>query len=321
MEEYRGNRVAVIGATGFIGSHLVHALIQCGAKVLSVARGLRDRHDLPGHADHRFTRCDIRDPTAAPDLLCDFRPSIVFHLAACPDGVDTAEHLADCVATNTLGALHVLDACTRANTGRFVLADSCKVYGNAPVPHRASQLADPISGYAISKAAAWQAAKLISLRTGLGVVGLRFTFIYGPGQNWNLVKYVQECVEEDRSITLQGGSQTRDPLYIDDAVDALLAAGIRPDALGHSMPIGGGSEISVRDFSRRILEALGKGVPVIENADELRLTEIYRSVSDNKAATHLLGWSPKVRLEDGLMRTVSRTATPKERTVHSAGLR
>lgn len=301
---YRGSRVAVIGGTGFIGTHLVDWLLATGAHVLVVARHPRDS-ETAVRPRYRFAACDVRDSGGVSALFEDFRPQLVFHLAAAPDAAETLDYVRECLATNTLGMLNVLNGTVESGSKRFIFADSCKVYGNYSVPYRAGQLADPSSPYAISKAAGWQIAKLVSLRAGLEIVGLRFTFVYGPRQNRNVIRYAQQCVAMDQNIPLQGGNQTRDPIYIDDAVNALLAAGLSPSAAGQSIPVGGGCEITVRNLCQKVLDTLGKSVTIVEGAEELRLTEMYRSVSDNTDAERLLGWTPVVSLDEGLRRTLA----------------
>jgi UDP-glucose 4-epimerase len=302
---WRGRQVAVIGASGFVGSHLVEKLVTEGANVLAVARRIGCLNAL-SHLDNRylFRSCDITDPQTIESGLCSFRPEIVFHLAAHPDGAESLTHMHACVRANMIGGLNALAAAIAAGGQVFILADSCKVYGNSGVPYLVSQSVDPICSYAITKTALWQLCQLTSTLSDIHVVGLRMTFVYGPRQGWNLIRYVQKCVREGAPIRLQGGTQTRDPLYIDDAVDALLAAAISPAAFNYSIPIGGGTEISVVDLCKAALVAMGQQASIVEDAETPRLTEIWRSISDNSDARRLLNWTPKISLREGLTRTL-----------------
>lgn len=302
-----GRRVAVIGATGFIGSYLVARLSGEGAHVLSIALTRARLANLALVArDQPFATCDITHGERLTELFREFQPQVVYHLAAHPDGQESDVQMRESLRVNGLGTLNVLDAAQAAESEVLVLADSCKVYGNGPVPHRSSHPVDPTGSYAIAKAAAWQFCRLTSLLSGLKVVGLRLTFVYGKRQNWNLVRYVEQCVERGQPIRLQGGSQTRDPVYVDDAVDAFVAAATRSEGFGESIPIGGGREISVADFCREILNAMGAQAEIIEDATPPRATEMWRSVADTSEARARLGWAPRTSLAEGLAKTVGR---------------
>jgi UDP-glucose 4-epimerase len=314
-----GRRIAVIGATGFIGSHLVERLVAGGAEVLAISR--TPTH-LPRLASVRqacgFAVCDIMASAQIRRLLRVFRPDTVYHLAAHPDAAESFAQMTACIGVNTLAVVHALQAATEAGARLFVYGDSSKVYGNTGVPYAEHTQARPICSYAIAKAAAWDLCLLGAATSGtIEVVGLRPTFVYGPRQSRNLITYIHECHAANRPVRLQGGTQTRDPLHIDDAVSAFVAAGCRPAARGHSIPIGGGLEISVADLSRRVLAELGSSeVPLVDGAAP-RPTEIWRSCSGNREAVALLGWQPRVSLAEGLRRTLSaappaQAAAPRE---------
>jgi len=113
---------------------------------------------------------------------------------------------------------------------------------------------------------------------------------------------VLDCVRTNRDVELQGGQQTRDPLYITDAVEAFIRAGLMPDAAGRAFPIGGGREWSVTEMSRAALAAVGADLPVRTEARPPRENEIWRCYADNTEAASALGWAPSVSFEDGLAR-------------------
>ncbi len=309
---WRGCKVAILGASGFIGSHVVERLVREGADVLAIGR-------QPGHLravstatpDYRFCAADIMNAEHLVTLLRTFCPEIVFHLAAHPDGAEVFPEMHERVRVNMLGGMNALEATIACGSKVFVLADSTKSYGNHGIPYTATQGVDPLCSYAITKTALWQLCQLAAKVHTLAVVGLRLTFVYGPRQGWNLISYVQKCLREGTPIALQGGSQTRDPLYIDDAVDALLAAALHPAAFGHSIPVGGGEEISIRDLCQMMLDIVGQNLPIIENADALRLTEIWRSSVDNADAQRLLNWTLQTPLTDGLVKTLRPISTPE----------
>lgn len=310
----------MIGATGFIGSHLTERLIREGAEVLAVTRGFSRLGNLAAaSADCVLALADICERDQISAVLRRFRPDIVFHLAAHPDAAENMAHVSECVRVNGVGAANVLEASRDAGATVIVYADSTKVYGNGPVPHRTDSPLQPVCSYAIVKAAAWQLYKLSASFSNLKVVGLRPTFVYGPRQNYNVITHVRECVSAGRPIRLLGGSQTRDPLYIDDAIDAFIAAATAPAAWGRSIPVGGGHELPVSDLCAAALTAMGRTVPVVIDAANERPTEIRRSYCDNVDALSLLAWRPRTSLADGLARTTDSWGRAAER--RSSGAR
>lgn len=305
MASLAGRRVAVVGGTGFIGSHLVERLVCEGAEPLAVAHTpARLPHLAAVAAQCAFAVADISDAASIDGVFRRWRPEVVFHLAAEPDAEESFDHITACVRTNGLGLVNTLRAAAISGAEVFVYGASAKDYGNAPVPYRASQPANPVCSYAIVKAAGWQLCQLAASFAGLNVVALRPTFVYGPRQNRNVITYVHECVGQNRPVRLMGGSQTRDPLYIEDAVRAFVLAAVEPRAWGHAIPIGGGQELSVTSLCEAVIAALGAQTRVVAGAEQPRATEIWRSSSDNIDAARLLGWEPWVTLSDGLARTV-----------------
>lgn len=306
MASLTGRRVAVMGGTGFIGSHLVERLVRDGADVLAVARSTSRFSNLASvRSDCTLAVADLRDADSTIGVLRRFRPEIVFHLAAHPDGTESFAHVAECVRTNGLGLINTLQAAVTAGASVLVYGASAKEYGNAAIPYHVGQRVNPVCSYAIIKAAGWQLCQLVSSFAPISTVALRPTFVYGPRQNRNVISYVQECVRDNRPVKLMGGSQTRDPLYIDDAVNAFVIAAANSQSWGHAIPIGGGVEVGVTALCESVVTALGATVPVVVGAEPPRATEIWRSSADNMDAQRLLGWQPEVPLAEGIKRTVT----------------
>jgi nucleoside-diphosphate-sugar epimerase len=309
----RRHRVAVVGGTGFIGSHLTECLVDSGHSVLVVARGrqrLQNLEDVAGR--FVFEEGDIRDRAQMGRVLKEFRPDTVFHLAAEPDAAECPEHIRACIDSNTKGTLNVLEAANAAGARLFVYADSCKVYGNGPVPYRSLQAEDPICSYAVAKSAGWRLCKAFAHGQAIRIVGLRPTFVYGPRQNFNFITFVERSVRSGEPIRIQGGKQTRDLLYVKDAATCFANMMNAENAWGQSIPIGGGREITVSDLCREVLKVLESEADIAENALAPRSTEIWRSYCDNLQIRDLTGWSPSVNLREGLCWTLRKTPDPME---------
>jgi nucleoside-diphosphate-sugar epimerase len=299
------NRVLITGAGGFLGSHLVERLTSLGAEVMGISRS-RGNLDLLPPSICSFKACDLRDREAIAHVCRSFRPQIVFHLASQRDASEGYSQAKACVEGNLAATLNVLDAACESGASSFIYGDSCKVYGNCDVPFRESMPARPLSSYAATKAAGWEYCLLYARLHEIAVVSIRPTIIYGPRQSFNLVTHVTESVMAGRGeIRLDGGSQTRDPLYIDDAIEAFIFAGRSAAQLrGRVINIGGGHEITVADLARETLKALDRQLPIICDSSRRRLTETQRSYCDNAEARELLAWTPRIGLNEGLRQTV-----------------
>lgn len=306
-----GRRIAVVGGTGFIGSHLVERLVREGADVLAVGRTARHLERLAAvRGECAVALCDLGDPAEVQRTFRTFRPEIVYHLAAHPDGPESFEQFAACLTVNGVGLINALQAATACGAELFVYGDSTKVYGSRAVPYRAAHEPAPLCSYAIVKAAGWQLCQLAAAFAPLNIASVRPTFVYGPRQSRNLVTHVQDCVAAGRPVRLQGGTQTRDPLFVEDAVAAFAAVPQHPASWGHAIPVGGGCEMSVTSLCEAVLTALGARLPIVADADAARPTEVWRSSADNADAQRLLDWQPRVSLSEGLARTVSSWADP-----------
>lgn len=298
-------RVLITGAGGFLGSHLVEGLTNLGAEVMGVSRS-RGNLDLLPPGFCAFKACDLREREAIANICRSFRPQIVFHLASQRDASEGYSQAQACLEGNLTATLNVLDGACQSSAEAFIYGDSCKVYGSCDVPFRESTPARPLSSYAATKAAGWEYCLLYARLHEIAVVSIRPTIIYGPRQSFNLITHVTESVMAGRrEIRLDGGSQTRDPLYIDDAIGAFIQAGrFSPQLRGRVINIGGGREITVADLAGETLRVLNRKLPIVCDSSRRRLTETQRSYCDNAEARQLLAWFPRVSLSEGLRQTV-----------------
>ncbi len=301
-------RVLVTGGAGFIGSNLVDALLERGDEVVVL-------DDLStGYADNIDPRVllvigDVADPPAVAEAIAGCHA--VFHLAA-QRGV--AGSVSDPLGTdhvNTSGTLTVLDAARAAGVQRVVCTSSSSVYGGAaklPTPEDSPLL--PRSPYAVSKLAGEHYARVYHELHGLATVCLRPFNVYGPRQRADsayaaVIPLFMAALRAGEPPQVHGsGHQTRDFSYVDDVVDAHLAAGDIDPAVcsGCTYNVAGNGPVSILELLVVLGRLLGvEPQPVFVAA---RPGDVDCSHADLRAVAHDLGWQPKVDLEDGLRRTL-----------------
>jgi UDP-glucose 4-epimerase len=305
--------VLVTGAAGFIGSNLVARLLEDGRRVVGVddlstgslanLATARERHA----GRFEFDRLDIRQGGLVP-LIDRLRPEVVFHLAA---QVDVRRSVADPVhdaSVNVLGTLAVLEAARQGGVRKVVYAGSIGSYGEpdeAELPIDESFETPALSPYGASKRVAIDYLRTYEQLHGLEWTALTFANVYGPHQTTagegGVVATFLGRMLEGRPCTIFGdGEQTRDFVYVDDVVHALVLAGDR--ASGQRLLIGTGTRVSVNQLFRALAAATGYGQP--PRTAPARAGEIRHSSVDSRAAGRELGWKPWTTLEEGLAATI-----------------
>lgn len=298
----------VTGGAGFIGSHLVDALVARGDQVtmidnLSTGRQAHvDRALEQGVVHHAV---DIRDATAVMAVLDAVRPELVFHLAAQVDVRHSVQRPGDDALTNVVGTINVLEAARAVGASRVVNSSSGgAVYGEADaLPTPEEHPAKPLAPYGQSKYAAEGYCELYARLHGVSTISLRYSNVYGPRQDpygeGGVVAIFCGCLRERRRPTVFGdGRQTRDWVEVSDVVRAnLLAADC--DAPG-AVNIGRGEETSVLDLIA-LLKELGNTEALVEpKFAEERPGEVRRSCLDVARARRELGWQARINVVEGL---------------------
>jgi UDP-glucose 4-epimerase len=293
-------RVLVTGGAGFIGSHLVDALLERGHAVTVV-----DRAD-PVHAARGadYLRADVTDMPRMLDAFAQARPDVAYHLAAQIDVRRSVDDPAHDAHANIGGTAAVLEAARRAGARRVLLASTAGVYGDpAELPISEGAPVAPLSPYGASKAAAESYMALFSRLYGLSTLALRMSNVYGPRQSpegeAGVVAIFCAAAGDGRPVTIYGdGGQTRDFLFVADAVEAFIAAG-ETDLRGVAN-VSSGVETSVAGLAA----ALG----VATRPGPERLGEVRRSSLDPSLAAQQLGWTARTPLQAGLQRTLAALA-------------
>ena len=294
-------RVLVTGGAGFIGSHLADALLARGDEVAVVddlSAGRAGRLPRPA-ALHRLS---ITDGAALDGVVRDLRPALVFHLAAQINVRASVAAPAADAAANVVGTVNVLEA-ARAVGARLVFCSSGgAVYGqDAPIPSLEDVLLQPESPYGIAKQGAEQYIGLYNRLHGTAHAVLRLSNVYGPrqdpsGQSGVVPIFSARILAGQRPVVFGDGQQTRDYVYVRDAVAAVLAAADR--GRPGTWNIATGREVSVLQLASVIGSAAGRAVePVFAPP---RPGELLRSALAVGRAERDLGWRPATPLPDGV---------------------
>ena len=293
-------RALVTGGAGFIGSHLVDALLAQGDEV-TVVDHLHRLDNLAQAPAARLVRGDVTDVPAMLEAFAAARPEVVYHLAAQIDVRRSVEDPSTDAHVNVGGTASVLTAALAAGVRQVVLASTAGIYGNPQrVPTPETERVAPLSPYGASKAAAESYLDLWGRLHGLSTLSLRMSNVYGPRQNPHgeagVIAIFCGAAVEQRPVTIYGdGGQTRDFVFVGDVVEAFVRAG-HSDANGQ-LNVCTGSETSLA----RLVELLGLDGTMVPG----RLGEIRRSCLDPGAAAERLGWAARTPLPEGLERTLA----------------
>jgi UDP-glucose 4-epimerase len=295
----------ITGAAGFLGSALSNRLVLAGHSV----RGLDDLSTgLPSALlpEVFLTRGDINDRpklwTQLQDVDC------VFHLAARVSVPESILYPREYNLVNVGGTVTLMEAMRDVGVRRVVFISSGAVYGEQPVqPLTEAAPPNPRSPYAASKVAAEYYIRTIGSLWGIETVVLRVFNAYGPGQHLPPVhapvipNFLRQAFLNGTIVVHGDGTQTRDYIYLDDVVDAMVTAAAAPAANGHILNIGSGVETSIRDITRYAIEIAGTSPEVIYNPRNEG--GVKRMCAGLDLARSILNFQPTISLAEGLRRT------------------
>ena len=310
MGTLKGKRVLVTGAGGFIGSHLVEALVESGAEVRAFVHyrgngswGWLDRSAYKSHFE--VVSGDITDRDGVANAMNSAHT--VFHLAALIGIPYSYSAPASYVRTNIEGTLNVLQGARDADVERVIHTSTSEVYGSAlHVPIREDHPLQGQSPYSASKIGADKLAEAFHLSFGLPVVTIRPFNAFGPRQSARAVipSIIAQCLQGE-TVKLGSLKPTRDFNYVANTVDAFLKCADARSAIGKTINIGSGTEISIGELVAKIGTLLGRKLRIQNEKIRSRpaTSEVDRLLADNTMARTILKWKPNVSFDEGLIRT------------------
>jgi nucleoside-diphosphate-sugar epimerase len=298
----------VTGAAGFIGSHLVDALLRRGQAVRGIDNlSSGSIENLPRKDDFEFVEGDVRNA----DILCEVMEDVdyVFHQAAETSVQRSVEDPVETADVNCLGTTQLVDAAVKAGIDKIVVASSAAVYGSQGIslPLLEDDTVSPESPYALSKYWTESIALQQDSLHGVDAVALRYFNVYGPRQSPEddyaavIPKFASLMKEGKRPTVYGDGEQTRDFVYISDVVDANLRA-IDTDFHGGVLNIASGKRTSVNDLVRVLNDVLCTELEPVY--DDPRTGEVRHSVADVSKAREKLGFVAETDFRKGIKKTV-----------------
>jgi UDP-glucose 4-epimerase len=296
-------RTLVTGGAGFIGSHIVDALVDRGHGVLVIDNLVRGKRENVNPAAE-LVELDVRDERAA-ELVRGFGPEVIFHHAA---QMDVRKSVADPMYdadVNILGIINLMEAATDAGTRQVVFASSGgAIYGEAgQVPTPETAPLNPESPYGVSKLCSELYLGYYGRGKGMSCVSLRYANVYGPrqdpyGEGGVVAIFTSRLLAAEPCCVFGDGEQTRDYTHVHDVVAANLAAMEAAPAEPVSLNIGTGQETTVNELYAELSGITGGRSEL--RPEPAREGELLRSALDGRRAREVLGWEPQIPLRDGL---------------------
>lgn len=315
----------ITGGCGFLGTALIRRLLQQDGHAIRVLDNLctGTREDLAQLAAYEeLSEDDIDGAPKVVELVvgdilnnnlalkitqgCD----IIVHLAANTGVGPSVENPRADMLANVIGTFNYLEAARINKIPRFIFASSCAPVGEVEPPMHEELPPHPVSPYGASKLAGEGYCSAYKRTFGIDTVMLRFGNVYGPGsvhKSSVVAKFIRRALVGEALEIYGDGSQTRDFIYIDDLIDAVLLAAAVPGIGGEAFQIASSRETTVGEIANRlvtILKDAGNDNIKLINV-ETRLGDVKRNFSDTTKARTLLGWQPKITLDEGLQKTVT----------------
>lgn len=308
---WNNKRVLVTGAGGFIGSHLAERLVELGATTRALVHynalgtwGWLDGSPLARHME--VVSGDVRDRDSVRQAMAGV--DVVFHLAALIAIPYSYQAPASYIGTNVQGTLNVLQAARELGLERLVHTSTSEVYGTARyVPIDEDHPLQGQSPYSASKIGADKMTEAFYLSFGLPVVTVRPFNTFGPRQSARAVipTIIAQCLG-GQAVHLGSLHPTRDLSFVGDTVTGFVQSAEAPAAIGRTVNLGSGREISIGDLAHLIVRLTGRDVSIESDPQRVRPagSEVERLLADNRLARSLLAWEPQTSLEDGLTITI-----------------
>jgi nucleoside-diphosphate-sugar epimerase len=301
-------RILVTGAAGFVGSHVVKRLAdQKDHDLYTLQRYVTGRNVFGTEHGVKTVFCDLRDQFAVRAAIREVQPEAVIHLAAVSPVSYSFDHPNEVLDTNLTGTVNLAESCMREVPGlkQFLFASTSETYGNGPVPKKEDTPQSPNSPYSVSKHAAEKYILYMWGAYKFPMTVLRPFNTYGRRDNSQyLVERILVQMLRGETVKLGDPTPERDLMYVDDHADAYLACLGNTKAIGEIFNFATGEKITVKALVEKMKELTGFRGDVLWDTIPRRPLDIQVIYGDASKARSVLGWQPKVSLEEGLRMTI-----------------
>jgi len=288
MSDPANTRILVTGGTGFIGRYVVDLLTADGHDPLVTT--FNKTKLIPPNID--LIELDLTNAEQVSDLIQNYRPQIVLHLAGVTGNVDPTGNIYDEV--NFKGTVNLLRSLEKTSVERVILLGTAAEYGNQPIPFREDMPVKPVSHYAVSKAKANQVALDMHAASGFPVTILRVFTSYGYGQPHKM--FLSQLITHgllNKHFNMSDGLQKRDFVFIEDVADAIRATMTAKNAFGRVINIAGGKGIALQAVARKVWDICGVDHELLDiGAREKSGDDPFDTEADISLAAELLNWRP-----------------------------
>lgn len=310
----KGRKVLISGASGFIGSHLTRRLVHTGADVYTLIKPTSSTERFQDVLDQlTIHRADLTDFQVVRAAFSEIKPEYIFHCAGSTDVRRLSASLDEIdksVSVNLQGTLNILKAVylERIHVKSFVRTGGLEEYGSGNIPYREEQRERSVSPYSASQVATTHYCQMLQGYFKFPIVTLRLALVYGPAQSSDFLipSLIEHCIR-GQNFNLMSTQKTRDWIYIDDVIDAFMMCFNSEHLLADIINIGSGKEYEVDEVAKLVIRLVNEAPIKLTNREivENRPSDASRLVCDITKAREVLGWFPKINLEEGLKQTIA----------------
>ena len=303
---YRGKKILITGGAGFIGSSLTERLVNFGAKVFVLEKPKTNFWRLGRIIKKiKIINLDLNDFSKLKKLIAANKPDLIFNLAARLDTRQTVQTLRELLKDNFTSALNLLEVAAEVRTEKFIQLGTMEEYGQQKAPFLENQREMPISPYSLTKNMTTRLALLFHQLAGLNVCVVRPAAVFGPRQGLGTLipNLIISCLSK-KDFDMNPGNQLRDFIFVEDAVDGILAAGFSKESSGEIINLGSGVFLKIKDVVNRINRLLKPPIKVNFGAKPYRPLDNMKFYMDSLKAKKLLNWRASTKFDAALLKTI-----------------
>ncbi|MDP4181193.1 MAG: NAD(P)-dependent oxidoreductase [Bacillota bacterium] len=302
---FNGKKVLITGVSGFIGSHMALRMAHENADVSVFARDASDLWRIEDIANEvQIHRVDLRDSQSLSTCMKKVKPEIIFHFGAY--GVDARQKdYFDAVNTNITGTMNIINSAADIGCVKFVNTGSCAEYGNKDaIIHESDELC-PLSIYGSTKAAGVIIAHQLAQEKNVDIITLRSFGVFGENEgSHKFFPYLILSILNGKEINLTPCEQYRDYCYIENIIDGFVLAAKDKTVKNGIFNIGSGSVYTMKHFINLVFKNIETSQKPNFGAIPYRENEMWKQQPDVSKIKSVLGWEPRITLEEGIVRTI-----------------